>query len=210
MRNSKALLAILIIVIAVIGLAIFKGINESSEESMVKTGQEESGQAGENEDTDQVESETEDIEDNEKDTEPASQSENGVEEAAFDFYNADMDLDTLKEYNVPIIFTFGNKACIYCEEMKPGLAELNQKYQGQAIIKYVDTDEYPEKAKDYPIYGTPATVVIDSSGQPYSPSEDFEGYVYQFAKDGTDEPALSMIFGYIDKDAIDSLVQEMI
>lgn len=132
-----------------------------------------------------------------------------TDETDFDFYNADMPLEDLKAHGKPILATFGNEDCFYCEEMKPHLAELNSKYMGDVIIKYVDTHEYTELADYYPIMATPATLIFDSNGQPYEPSEYFEDIAYQFKNPKTDELNATFIYGYMDTDQIETLIGEL-
>ena len=49
-----------------------------------------------------------------------------------------LDLEKLKSYGLPIVIDFGADSCIPCKEMAPVLKELNEDFQGKAIIKFVD------------------------------------------------------------------------
>lgn len=135
--------------------------------------------------------------------------DDGNDDPIYGLYTMDKSIEELKKEGQPIIMTMGNKACIYCEQMRPHLEDLSKNTQGKAIIKYVDTDLYKDLVAKYPIYGTPATLLIDSEGNPYEPSEEFKDLVYQFAEEGSEEPSLSMVFGYLDEGQLEKLIEEM-
>lgn len=132
------------------------------------------------------------------------------EEALNEFENIDMGIEALEAVDRPKLLIFGNKGCRYCVEMKPYLEALNKKYEGQAIIKYIDTDENPGMAGKYPIYGTPAMIIEDKEGKAYIPSEDFKDKAYQFAEEGSSEPSLTMLYGYMEEEEVDKLIQELL
>ncbi len=94
-----------------------------------------------------------------------------------------IDLDALKEYNLPIIIDFGADSCIPCKEMAPVLKTLNAEMQGKAIIKFVDVWKNGEAANDFPIQVIPTQVLINADGTPYVPSDDigikFDMYSFQ-------------------------------
>lgn len=83
----------------------------------------------------------------------------------------EFDVEKLKYYNLPIILDFGADYCPPCREMAPILVKLNQDLQEKAIIKYIDIEEFPELAKDYPISVIPTQMFFDMEGKPYSPSD---------------------------------------
>jgi len=82
-----------------------------------------------------------------------------------------LDLDRLKSYGLPILLDFGADSCAPCKEMAPILKDLNARYQGKAIIKFVDVWKYPELANGFPIRVIPTQVFIDREGIPYVPSD---------------------------------------
>ncbi len=132
-----------------------------------------------------------------------------TDQADFDFYNADMPLEDLKEHGVPMLITFGNEDCYYCEQIKPHLIDLNKKYMGDAIIKYVDTYEYTDMVDYYPIIATPAIMIFDSNGEPYEPSGQFEDIAYQYKNPDTGEMAATFIYGYLNPDQLEDLLGEL-
>lgn len=135
------------------------------------------------------------------------------EEKAFALYDMEgLALDDLKSYGVPLALTFGTKSCIYCEQMKPDLARLNTEFMGDAIIKYVDMDVYPEFSAQWPIQGTPATVYFNGDGSPYSPTEDkYDNLIYKFksAEDPDGAHAISMSFGKIPYDDLKAIIGDL-
>jgi thioredoxin 1 len=83
------------------------------------------------------------------------------EGADFDLHvETELDLDTLKSYNLPIIIDFGADSCIPCKEMAPVLVKLNTEFEGKAIIKFVDVWKYQSLSEGYPIKVIPTQVHI--------------------------------------------------
>lgn len=131
-------------------------------------------------------------------------------EGDFALYDADnIDVERYKEYNMPILITFGNESCIYCKQMEPDLVELNEELRGKAIVKYVDTNKYPDFSMQWPIQATPAIILVDSDGKPYDPSEKYINHIYKYTARGSDEIALSMAFGKLDKAVLEDILGEM-
>lgn len=205
--KKSGILAVVIIGLVVGGLYIIKNsqredLGESQTESLPvqETGSEEAqGVEGE------IDTESE-VDKVEKD-EPTYGSE---EERDFSLYDGQASLDELKAYGKPIIYTIGQESCTFCHRMKPGLEALNDKYQGQLIIKYISLDDYPEVGGRYPIQGVPATIVVDGEGRPYEPSEAFMAYVSQYTTRDSDVPALSIIFGMVEEAKLEELIGELL
>ncbi len=128
----------------------------------------------------------------------------------FALYDGDnIDVERYKEYKMPILITFGNEGCIYCKQMQPDLVQLNEELNGKAIVKYIDMDKYPEFPMQWPIQATPAIILVDSDGQPYDPSEKYINHIYKFTPRGSDEIALSMAYGKLDKEILEDMLGEM-
>lgn len=96
---------------------------------------------------------------------------------------AEINLQKLKSYGLPIIIDFGSDACIPCKEMAPVLKELNAAFRGKAIIKFADVKKNPSLMKGFPVRLIPTQYFIGSDGKPFIP----------------DDPALYMISYYKDK-----------
>lgn len=82
-----------------------------------------------------------------------------------------LDLDHLKTYGVPIIIDFGADYCQPCREFAPILKDLNEEYQGKAIIRYVDVAKYQDLVEGFPVSVIPTQILIDASGNPYVPKD---------------------------------------
>ncbi|KXL52845.1 thioredoxin C-1 [Anaerotignum neopropionicum] len=103
-----------------------------------------------------------------------------------------IDLDILKEYNLPIIIDFGADSCIPCKEMAPVLKTLNAEMQGKAIIKFVDVWKNGDAAKDFPIQVIPTQVFINDDGTPYVPRDDMEIKFDMYTYSDTGEHAFTV------------------
>lgn len=128
----------------------------------------------------------------------------------FEFYaTEEIDLDRLKSYGIPISLTFGSEGCIYCVEMKPYLEALNQELQGKAIVKYVDIDDVPGFSAQWPIQGTPATMLIDKSGAAYSSDTGYDKMIQKFSGGDSEGHDLSMIYGQLKLNQMEDILGEL-
>lgn len=84
----------------------------------------------------------------------------------FSLHASSIDLEKLKSLGLPIIIDFGSDSCIPCKKMAPVLTELNKKYQGKVIIKFVDVWKYPEATKGFPFNVIPTQFFFTSEGDP--------------------------------------------
>ena len=65
----------------------------------------------------------------------------------------------------PTMADFGAGWCQPCKMMDPVLKDVARKYQGKANIVYVDTDKFPQIARDYKIRAIPTQIFFDVSGK---------------------------------------------
>ena len=65
----------------------------------------------------------------------------------------------------PTMADFGAGWCQACKMMDPVLKQAARKYQDKANIVYVDTDKFPQVARDYEIRAIPTQIFFDSSGK---------------------------------------------
>jgi len=65
----------------------------------------------------------------------------------------------------PTMADFGAGWCQPCKMMDPVLKEAARKYRGKANIVYVDTDKFPQIARDYKIRAIPTQIFFDASGE---------------------------------------------
>ena len=131
-------------------------------------------------------------------------------EGDFDLYNGDnIDVERYKEYKRPMMIVFGSESCIYCKQMQPDLVKLNEELNGKALVKYIDINKYPEFSAKWPIQATPAIILVDSEGKPYEPSEKYVNNVYKFKAQGSEDHALSMAYGKLEKQMMEEILGEM-
>jgi thioredoxin 1 len=131
----------------------------------------------------------------------------------FELEAASIDLDALKEYNLPIIIDFGADYCEPCRDMAPVLVTMNEQMQGKAIIKFVDIEKYSEIANDFPISVIPTQFFFNSDGTPYVPSDElvedldivFDTYNYK----DTGELAFTVHQGGLTEDELRAILVDM-
>lgn len=143
-------------------------------------------------------------------TEETEQAPSTGTDADFALYADDsIDLENLKNHQLPIILVFGSEDCIYCVQMKPDLEVLNEEEKGKAIIKYVDMAAAPKFFSQWPIQGTPALMYINAAGEPYTPSEKYQDLMYLYTYQNSEEHALTMSYGKLEKENLKEILAEM-
>lgn len=97
-----------------------------------------------------------------------------------------IDLEKLSSYGMPVIIDFGAGYCQPCREFEPILESMHDEMSGKAIIKYVDTELYPDIASNFPVTVIPTQVFINPDGTPYQPSDsiDVQFSLYQNKSSG--------------------------
>ncbi len=103
--------------------------------------------------------------------ETATTAELATPDTPFALRTAQIDLDSLKKLNVPIIIDFGADSCIPCKEMAPVLIKLNEEMQNKAVIKFVDVWKHPNGADGFPVQVIPTQIIINADGTPYVPKQ---------------------------------------
>ena len=121
----------------------------------------------------------------------------------------EINLDKLKNYNLPIIIDFGADSCIPCKQMEPVLKTLNKEMQGKAIIKFVDVWKNADGANGFPIQVIPTQVFINSNGKPYSPSEDIEIDFIMYATKDTNEHIFTVHQGGLSEEQMRTILIDM-
>ena len=120
------------------------------------------------------------------------------------------DIVNMVDYGLPMIIDFGSDFCAPCIEMKPILQELNKKYRGKVIIKYVDVYEFEKFTKYYPVTILPTQVFIDADGTAFAPEEldayDMKAYV----KQATGELVFTTHEGFLSKEEMEKIIEEML
>lgn len=120
-----------------------------------------------------------------------------------------IDLDTLKEYNLPIIIDFGADSCDPCKAMAPVLKKMNEEMQGKAIIKFVDVWKNPDAANDFPIQLIPTQVLINADGMPYVPSDDIGIKFDMYSFNDTGEHTFTVHQGGLTEDQMRAILADM-
>lgn len=120
-----------------------------------------------------------------------------------------INLDELKEYNLPIIIDFGSDSCIPCQEMAPVLEAMNEEMQGKAIIKFVDVWKYKDAATNFPVQVIPTQVILDSEGKPYIPSEDIEIEFTMYSAKDTEEHIYTVHQGGLTEEQMREILKDM-
>ncbi len=122
-----------------------------------------------------------------------------------------IDLEQLKEYELPIIIDFGADSCIPCKEMAPVLEELNAEMQEKAIIKFVDVWKNPEGATDFPVQVIPTQVLYNADGTPYVPSEDVAAGIAftMYANKDTEEHMFTVHQGGLTEEQMRIILEDM-
>lgn len=104
---------------------------------------------------------------------------NYIKHPDFVFEEEMIDIEELKEHNLPIIILFAADPYIYDYSTVWPLRQLNKTYQDKIIIKFVDVWKNPEGVGEFPVTVIPTWVFYDAKGQPYQSTESkiyFEKY----------------------------------
>lgn len=120
-----------------------------------------------------------------------------------------IDLDALKEYDLPIIIDFGADSCVPCKEMAPVLKTMNAEMQGKAIIKFVDVWKNSSAANDFPIQVIPTQVLINADGTPYVPSDDIEIEFTMYSAKDTNEHVFTVHQGGLTENQMRAILADM-
>lgn len=67
----------------------------------------------------------------------------------------------------PALLDIGGGECIPCKAMKSVLEELNEKWQGKVIVKFVDYWKYPDLANQFSFSIIPTQFFYDEEGNLY-------------------------------------------
>lgn len=120
-----------------------------------------------------------------------------------------IDLDMLKEYNMPIIVDFGSDSCIPCKEMEPVLIKMNEEMQGKAIIKFVDVWKNKNASSGFPVQVIPTQIFITADGKPYVPSEDINISFNMYNAKDTEEHVFTTHQGGLTEDQMRAILADM-
>jgi thioredoxin 1 len=83
----------------------------------------------------------------------------------------DFDKEEVLQRGYPALLDLGGDDCIPCKEMKPVLEELNEEWQGEIIVKFVDVWKYPKLADQFHLRTIPTQYFYDKEGNLYETHE---------------------------------------
>lgn len=66
--------------------------------------------------------------------------------------------------NLPIIVDFNATWCPPCQKFSPIFHAVAEKYKGQALFVQIDTDQYPQIAREYKVQSIPTVAFILPGG----------------------------------------------
>ncbi|OQB48085.1 MAG: Thioredoxin-like protein [Firmicutes bacterium ADurb.Bin153] len=129
-----------------------------------------------------------------------------VGDDAFLLEAAEIDLEALISYGIPIVIDFGSDACIPCVQMAPVLEAVNKEMYGKAFVKFVDVRKYGGIAADFRIQVIPTQVFINADGTPYLPGTDIG---VEFTKRRIDKRTLSVHQGGLTEEQLRMILADM-
>ena len=127
----------------------------------------------------------------------------------FSLHASSIDLEKLKSLGLPIIIDFGADSCIPCKKMAPILVELNKKYKGKVIIKFVDVWKYPEAAKGFPFKLIPTQFFFTSEGEPLLPETKLPFDVTAISRNEDGKHIFTVHQGGLTKEQFESAFEKM-
>ena len=117
-------------------------------------------------------------------------------------------LDDLKNQGLPIIVDFGYESCPACKIIAPILKQVNQKYQGRVLVKYVDIEKNQEAALDFPLRVVPTQFFFYADGTPYMPNEGKGDFIVYAEKD-SNQPVYTAHEGVLTESEFDEIIKEL-
>ncbi len=135
--------------------------------------------------------------------ENAGELQSGRAELEIDFTPA-----LIQENEKPLILVMGTSSCGPCLRMIPGLRELAGR--ADADVRYIDINENSEVMSYIPVRVTPTTALYLPGGKPFEPAEDSAFPFTLYSSRNTGEHMVTVIEGYLSKEQIESLIEEMV
>ena len=76
-----------------------------------------------------------------------------------------VDFNALPVKGMVTMIDLGAKKCIPCKMMAPILEKMEKKYEGKAVIVFIDVWEHREQARRFGVRAIPTQIFFDSSGK---------------------------------------------
>ena len=90
-------------------------------------------------------------------------------EAVFELLaTKDFDKKEILSKGYPVLLDIGGGECLPCKAMKPVLEQLNEEWQGKAIVKFIDYWKYPALADQFDFSIIPTQFFYDEDGKLYT------------------------------------------
>ena len=121
----------------------------------------------------------------------------------------EIDLDALTAAGLPIIIDFGADYCAPCKQMEPILESVSREMKGKASIHYLDIEEHPEEAMQYPVQVIPTQVFFLPDGSPYMPDEELGIPFTLYSSKETGEHVYTVHEGLLTEDQMKLILQDM-
>lgn|GEM_PF-5480477 len=122
----------------------------------------------------------------------------------------DFDFDELFLYNLPVMLHFSaSDWCSSCRVMKATLIDLHDELRGNAIVKYIDIDEFMDFAMDFPITVVPTQFLWNSDGTPFYADDGFPIHLLNYSLRATGEHVLTAHEGVLNAQQIIFILESM-
>lgn len=119
-----------------------------------------------------------------------------------------VNLEEIKTYGVPTMIDFGSQFCFECKTMEPVLITLNEEFEGEAAVQYLDVLEFPEGYADVPVQVIPTQIFFDKDGNPFSPSDSLASLI-SFETKESGGKTLTLHQGALTEDQLRQIFAEM-
>ena len=86
---------------------------------------------------------------------------------------------------------------------------MHDEMLGRAIIKYVDVDENPDIAANFPVSVIPTQVFISPDGTPYKPGESIDVKFSSYSDKESGEPAFTVHEGGLTEEQLRTILTDM-
>ncbi len=127
----------------------------------------------------------------------------------FELVSSEINLDDLKEHNLPIIIDFGADECVPCVEMAPVLVNINEQMQGKAIVKFVDVWKNPNASNGFPVQVIPTQIFVNADGTPYIPSDNLGIEFVSYSNVQTGEHIFTVHQGGLTEEQMNTILEDM-
>ncbi len=149
-------------------------------------------------------------------TEPKTEAETEIKPEikpvveSIPFEITEVNMEKLKEKQIPIIIDFGAEWCAPCNMIHPILAKMHKELSGRVEVHYIDVDESPKAASDFPTPVIPTQFFFNSDGSSYVPSEELmKKYRFKMYEDSAGVHVLTSHEGYLAREDFDLILSEM-